>query len=148
MILRDGSTRTSDVGGARMDEDRLVKKIYRIRKVELDKKNWCYHTRALLQKLGLGEKWTSEDIGVRQGEWIATVKKAVREREEEEWKKEVASKTKLRTYTKLKTKLESELYLEHDNPWARRMMTRIRGGTNRLRIETGRWEKLPREENM
>ena len=46
----------------------------------------------------------------------------------------------------MKTELKSELYLEHDNPLSRRLLTMLRGGTNRLRIETGRWKKIPVEQ--
>jgi hypothetical protein len=50
-----------------MSEDRLVKKVYRIRRAAeaqgKDKKNWCYYTKLLLEQLGLGHVWQSEDIG-------------------------------------------------------------------------------------
>lgn len=48
----------------------------------------------------------------------------------------------------MKTELKSELYLEHDNPLSRRLLTMLRGGTNRLRIETGRWKKIPVEQRI
>lgn len=131
-----------------MSEDRLVKKVYRIRKAAAeaqgkDKKNWCYYTKLLLEQLGLGHVWQSEDIGVSKVVWMSQVKKAIQDREQKEWQLEIQHKPKLRLYSKLKTKLEFELYLDHSNPWSRRLFTMLRGGTNRLRIETGRYKKEP-----
>ena len=49
-------------------------------------------------------------------------------------------KPKLRTYRQLKTKLQFEhTYLTMRDREAREVMTRLRGGTNELRIETGRY---------
>jgi len=50
------------------------------------------------------------------------------------------SKPKLRTYILLKTQLIFEhAYLTTRDKEAREVMTRLRGGTNELRIETGRY---------
>ena len=47
-----------------MSEDRLVKRVYRVRKAAVyqggDKKNWCYRTKVLLEQLGFGQVWASE----------------------------------------------------------------------------------------
>ena len=48
-------------------------------------------------------------------------------------------KPKLRTYRQLKTQLRFEQYLKTNDREAREVMTRLRGGTNELRIETGRY---------
>ena len=48
----------------------------------------------------------------------------------------------------LKTKLEPELYLGHENFRNRRLFTMLRCGTNSLRIETGRWKKEPFEKRV
>ena len=59
--------------------------------------------------------------------------------------KEMSEKPKLRTYRTLKSKLELEPYLASErNKPARYLLTSIRTGSNKLRIETGRW-KRPRE---
>ena len=134
-----------------MSEDRLVKKVYRIRKEAEDqvgdKKNWCHRTKSLLEQLGLGSVWQSEVIGSQAG-WVSQVKAVIKDREQKLWRWEVEQKQKLRWYAKLKTELKSELYLEHDNPLSRRLLTMLRGGTNRLRIETGRWKKIPVEQRI
>ena len=53
---------------------------------------------------------------------------------------------KLRTYQQLKFVLEREEYLETimDNE-QRRRVTALRGGTNSLRIEVGRWKGVKTE---
>ena len=134
-----------------MSEDRLVKKVYRIRKEAEDqvgdKKNWCHRTKSLLEQLGLRSVWQSEVIGSQAG-WVSQVKAVIKDREQKLWRLEVEQKQKLRWYAKLKTELQSELYLEHDNPLSRRLLTMLRGGTNRLRIETGRWKKIPVEQRI
>ena len=48
-------------------------------------------------------------------------------------------KPKLRTYRQLKTRLRFEQYLTTKDREEREVMTRLRGGTNELRIETGRY---------
>jgi len=74
------------------------------------------------------------------------VKALIKDREQRVWRFEVEQKSKLRWYAKLKTKLEFELYLEHDNPESRKLLSMLRGGTNRLRVETGRWTNIPVEQ--
>ena len=56
--------------------------------------------------------------------------------------------SKLRTYITLKHKLEREKYLEIRNRYGAPELTKIRGGSNRLRIETGRWSTIPKEERF
>lgn len=46
----------------------------------------------------------------------------------------------------MKTELETEEYLEEGTAQERRVMVMMRGGTNDLRVETGRYEKLEKEE--
>ena len=53
-------------------------------------------------------------------------------------------KPKLRTYIKYKKMLKEEEYLKNEDAIGRRMLARIRSGTNNLRIETGRYER-PRQ---
>ena len=57
-------------------------------------------------------------------------------------------KPKLRTYIKHKKKLEMEKYLNNNDFKGRRMLSRIRSGTNNLRIETGRYDKLKIEDRI
>ena len=62
----------------------------------------------------------------------------MQEREEAEWKKSMEKKPKLRLYRILKFTLEREEDVV--DPQERRFMTDMRGGTNLLRVEMGRWK--------
>ena len=72
-------------------------------------------------------------------QWRSTIKTKTREREEMQWKERMQQKPKLRTYIQLKTELRFEAHLKTRGREAREVMTRLRGGTNELRIETGRY---------
>ena len=50
-------------------------------------------------------------------------------------------KSKLRTYRRLKTRLVLEEYVFAFDREQRRHLTMLRGGSNKLRIELGRWKK-------
>jgi hypothetical protein len=139
-----------------MDKDRIVKIIYNESKKRMEKEEqegktltptWCRYTRNLLKDLGLGETWETEDTG-HEEDWNDLIRTRIHEREEKEWRESMSESTKLRTYVTLKKKLERETYLEIRNRWGVVEMTKIRGGTNRLRIEKGRYQQLPREERI
>ena len=72
----------------------------------------------------------------------------IKDREEEKWREKINTKPKLRTYKKLKTRLEREEYLREDDMRLRRRLTQLRGGTNELRIEEGRWKREKIEERI
>ena len=57
-------------------------------------------------------------------------------------------KPKLRLYRKLKTELILEEYVIDLEREKRRQLTMLRGGTNKLRIETGRWKKENEHERV
>ena len=76
------------------------------------------------------------------------MREKIHEKEEKEWKERMNTKPKLRTYITLKQKLNFEPYLTHDDPRAREIMTRLRGGTNELRIETGRYPNTNRDRRL
>ena len=72
-------------------------------------------------------------------QWNRRVWKTVNQKEEQQWKEHKMQKTKLRTYRTIKQTLTFEQYLNSKDRQARQTMTRFRGGTNELRIETGRY---------
>jgi hypothetical protein len=108
---------------------------------------WCKYTKDLLVELGLGEYWVSERLGPKE-DWFALIKARIHDREEKDWRAEMRQKSKLRTYRMLKNRLEREQYLEIGNKREVTEMVRLRGGTNSLRIETGRYEMLPPEKRL
>ena len=58
------------------------------------------------------------------------------------------AETKLRTYRTIKQMLTFEQYLNSKDRQARQTMTRLRGGTNELRIETGRYPITNRDRRL
>ena len=97
-----------------------------------------------MHQLGLGDYWESENLP-EQGEWEGLIRERIHLREEEDWKHEMKERSKLRTYITLKHKLERETYLELRDRYGAPELTKIRGGSNRLRIESRRYQKIPRE---
>ena len=124
-------------------------RMYRVRKAQI--KEWQ-------EELVLPYKSSSWAVGFRSGGqaqigasqagWISQVKAVIKDREQKLWRLEVEHKPKLRLYANLKTKLEPELYLGHENFGNRRLFTMLRCGTNSLRVETGRWKKEPLEKRI
>ena len=54
----------------------------------------------------------------------------------------MSERPKLRTYRKFKEELVFEEYLENEDIQGRKLMAKLRSGTNCLRIETGSREGL------
>ena len=80
-----------------------------------------------------------------ENQWAKLVRENIHEREEKDWLQEMRDHSKLRTYVTLKRKLEREKYLEVRNRFGAPELTKLRGGSNRLRIETGRWSQFQRK---
>jgi Reverse transcriptase (RNA-dependent DNA polymerase) len=131
----------------RMDDTRLVKQVYRYRKEKIKRVNdWCSLVRKILVSIDLGHVWETELVGDAVA-WKRLLKASIQAREEKEWKAEVEIKTKLRLYKTLKFNLHQEEYLEViKDREERRLITALRGGTNVLAVETGRWKGADLEE--
>src|SRR6185369_13439873 len=80
--------------------------------------------------------------------WDKELREKIHMREGREWLERMQTKPKLRTYITLKHELKFEPYLKHDDAQARQVMTRLRGGTNELRIETGRYPITNRDKKL
>jgi len=133
----------------RMPDHRIPKILYRQSKIRLDMGDptptWCRYTKALLNQIGLGHFWETQELPP-ENQWAKLVRENIHEREEKDWIQEMRDHSKLRTYVTLKRKLEREKYLEVRNRFGAPELTKLRGGSNRLRIETGRWSQIPKEE--
>ena len=142
-----------------MSQTRLVRNVYDMsREVYMRKgsKNWCYSIHRLAIKYHLEDLWDENNIVINQEDptqlkksWATFLHKRVQEVEEKFWLETIRNekkKPKLRTYKTFKTKLEMEPYLisEHQKA-ARYILTSIRTGTNKLRIDTGRYKKPVKE---
>ena len=130
----------------KMGQERLPKKVYEWELRLGVERSWKVYTRELLETLGLGANWDKQKIDESKDEWNKIIKKRIHKREEEEWKRRMQHRPKLRTYRKVKDKLEVEGYLSSKDVEGRRMLARIRSGTNKLRIETGRHTGLAEED--
>jgi hypothetical protein len=127
----------------RMQSTRWVSRVYRITREEAQAgaSNWCSLTKKILDELGMGDVWESEETGTEE-EWNKKVEKAIHEREEAEWKTRMSMMSSLEEYVKVKKKLVLEKYLlSRINRTGRTQMTGLRGGRNNLRVHTGRYER-------
>jgi len=140
----------------RMQDDRIAKIIYKASRDRLEReenehvpltKTWCKYTRDLLKKLRLEEEWRREAVG-SEAEWNELIRKRIHMREEVKWRAKCLKRPKLRTYCKLKKDLEVEPYLEVYHRVGIPELVKIRGGTNRLRIEQGRYVKESLEQRV
>ena len=91
-----------------------------------------------LKDLHLEHIWEKEKFEKRTN-FNNLVKKALRRKDEEEWREQMEKKRKLRLYRRIKTRLVLEDYIVELDRGKRRQLTMLRGGTNYLRIERGRW---------
>jgi hypothetical protein len=139
-----------------LDDNRLVKNIYDTSKQKYlteGTNNWCRSLHILAKKYNLLDLWNDEtkvytaqednrELRVR---WSYILHDKVHRVEQEHWFNSVHRKPKLRTYVSFKSTLQLEPYLLSETHKAGRyLLTSIRTGTNKLRIETGRWKK-PKE---
>jgi hypothetical protein len=136
------------VGG--MSPSRLVYQVYHNSRSRYDTNHnnnnnhgtnrWCYNIHTLLKEIGMEDTWHHNTLTPSEAkQWRSTVKEKIGEREEAQWKERMQHKPKLRTYRQLKTRLIFEQYLTTKDREEREVMTRLRGGTNELRIENGRY---------
>ena len=103
----------------------------------------------MMKEMGLEGCWEKQDVmKVDKGTWRSIIWKKIQDKEQEEWRIRMDGKRKLRTYKTIKRELVTEKYMEEGTAQQRRVMVMMRGGTNDLRIETGRYEKLEEGERI
>ena len=108
---------------------------------------WCRYTKDLLCELSLGRAWDEQKIPP-EAEWLKVVRDSIKSREQMHWRTQCLLKPKLRTYSLLKTRLRREPLLDTNHRSGIPELVKLRGGTNRLRIEKGRWKKEKAEERL
>ena len=142
----------------RMDDNRIAKQVYRGSRMRLEREEregksenitdtWCIYTRKLMCELNLHSSWNREFVPC-EDEWNEIVRERIHEREQEEWRRSCLSKAKLRTYCILKQRLRTEPYLQTHFRGGIPELAKLRGGTNRLRIEQGRYRKEELEQRV
>ena len=78
---------------------------------------------------------------------IAAAQEHLLKQYQDNWKRELTKKPKLRTYCKIKDEYKTESYLCANLPkYKRALISQIRGGSLPLALEYGRYAKLPVEE--
>ena len=110
------------------------------------KGEWCVETKRLLCGLGLGEVWLSGRVGSDR-QWKALVRALVHEREEMRWRRELASKSTLARYARIKDRLVPEWWLGESRVWVRRWV-KLRASASCLEVTTGRYRGVARAERV
>ena len=127
----------------RMDDERLVKKIFNNDYLACDK-NWCSDIRDVFIKLDMGDMYHQKRVCIMQ-----EVKLKLMNLNKQEWELEVSNKPKLRTYTLFKTELSTENYICHYmHKRNRSLLSQFRLGILPLHIETGRYTNTPLENRI
>ena len=108
--------------------------------------SFSHHVKQLFTKYGVDATMSKDKI-----------KQMIKVHEVTQWHKQRSDQTKLRTYSRIKFNLEFEDYLKFgtedklEHMIGRRHLTKLRIGTNRLKIETGRYHKpllIPVEQRL
>ena len=132
----------------KMDDGRWVKRTYRASRLQAEKvpglNNWASCTRLWLYRMNLGHLWEQEQEV--KDDTRAIIRGRVREYFENEWRNKMQQKPKLEGYRAVKDSLNLEHYLASKDTTARKKFTTLRSGAGLLRVETGRREKLARED--
>ncbi len=144
-----------------MENDRIVKIIYQEsrRRMETEEAartrgeevvmtdTWCAYTKKLMRELHFEQEWAEERVPPEE-EWNEILRERIHDREQIKWRTHCLLKPKLRTYAILKKELRTEPYLEVHHRGGIPELAKLRGGTNRLRIEQGRYKKEKVEERV
>ena len=107
---------------------------------------WCVETGRLLDQLGLGQVWETEDVG-DEGSWRALVWAVIHEREELDWRREIVGKSTLGRYFRVKERLTPEWFLTEPRVCVRRWVG-LRAGVTCLEETTGRYGRVPRDKRV
>ena len=129
----------------------MVREVYeegrrRIVRGVAGKKEWCVETRRLLEEVGLGDLWETEEVGSERG-WKALVRGVMQEREELRWRQGMVGKTTLERYMRIKTTLRKEWFLSERRVVVKRWV-RLRASGSCLAVSVGRRRGVKREDRV
>jgi len=110
-----------------------------------DDGDWLRYTDNVLNRLDINRE-VARYLDEKQGRGLVTNR--TQAAEEKRWRDVMGRKSKLRTYRTVKDKLVFEPYLNFDSRRTRILLTRLRSGTNFLRIEKGRYENEAVEDRV
>jgi hypothetical protein len=110
-----------------------------------DDGDWLRYTDNVLNRLDINRE-VARYLDEKQ--WRGLLTNRTQAAEEKRWRDAMGRKSKLRTYRTVKDKLVFEPYLNFDSRRTRTLLTRLRSGTNFLRIEKGRYENEAVEDRV
>ena len=107
--------------------------------------NWLNCIKAILDDCGLSYVWISQEM--RNKMWLKNyVKQNLKDQFLQRWKSDVENSSKSLCYRIYKTNFGYEKYLDLLNNKDRQILCKFRICNHRFPIETGRWERVPRED--
>ena len=130
----------------------LIKQIYIMLKDDAENnhnyngKNWASQIKDMLQQYGLGYVWEHQfEIDIP----FSIIKQRIIDNYLQKWYSNINNSPRLQSYSIFKHNFELEQYLSvlGDKKY-RTALSRFRTSAHSLRIETGRYENLPREQRL
>ena len=101
--------------------------------------NWCSRIRSVLERTGLDQTWESQNIG-DTNKFMLSFKESIVRIFTQQWRKDIESSSKLRTYTLVKKYFCVEPYILHiRGNHLITAMARYRMSSHDLNIERGRF---------
>ena len=130
----------------------LVKQVYIMPKEDANNQlhyngnNWAYQIKNMLQRHGLGYVW--EEQSVTEIPFLA-IKQRIIDNYLQKWYAEINNSSRLQSYSIHKHNFELEPYLSiiHDTK-IKVALSRFRISSHSLRIETGRYENIHRDQRL
>ncbi len=127
----------------KMDNNRLNKKVFMWDQA-LCRENWSSSFKLVLDDMSLSNYWVNNIVIP-----LEITKAKVHERLERDWKHHCSTKDKLRTYRLFKQDMTVASHLNCNMPkYSRSLISQLRLGVLPLRIETGRFVRLPEADRL
>ena len=132
----------------RMESNRLVKMVMLEAMGLRGKVKWIEKLKQSLEEIG----WMGvgmEELGkLSNGEVVQMLRDCVWRAVKESWAVQAEQHSKLKVVKELRKIRCEATCIDVESKGIRRMLTKLRGGTAELRVETGRWSGLRREERI
>ena len=130
---------------------RIVYKCYEFQVSNIDVaryKFWAKNVRFLLLSYGFGEVWEHQGVG-NEAMFLKIFKQRCTDIDIQSWMEHVSQPGRLETYSTFKKELRMEPYLSLvEKPVFRLALCKFRVSAHCLKVETGRWNNIPRMERL
>ena len=132
----------------KMDDDRLTKKVYQWDR-SCKNNNWSRDVKRILKDIDKFELWDNEGAEINVKQLLSHAEEKLMDKVKEQWRKNLNSQSKLRTYRLFKNEYKSDNYVHMNlSKSIRSKLAKLRSGTLPLRIETGRFERIDVDERV